>query len=161
MTRSRIRRLFRFPSRTRTDVREDVREELSFHIDMRAADLVASGVDPQDARDRARREFGDVPRASASLVVAGAALERRRSAARLVTELAQDTRYALRLIGRNKGFAIAAILTVAACVYVLSGLAAITWVIFGTWLVIVMAFYFLWGRHHSRLNSGVPVGEDV
>jgi amino acid transporter len=53
------------------------------------------------------------------------------------------------------------ILTVAACVYVLSGLAAITWVIFGTWLVIVMAFYFLWGRHHSRLNSGVPISEDA
>jgi amino acid transporter len=59
------------------------------------------------------------------------------------------------------GYPVTPILTVAACVYVLSGLAAITWVIFGTWLAIVMAFYFLWGRHHSRLNSGVPVSEDV
>ncbi len=52
------------------------------------------------------------------------------------------------------------VLTVAACVYVLSGLAAITWVIFGVWLTIVMAFYFLWSRHHSRLN-GAPITEDA
>jgi amino acid transporter len=50
-------------------------------------------------------------------------------------------------------FPITPILTVAACVYVLSGLAAITWVIFGTWLVIVLAYYFLVGRHRSRLND--------
>jgi amino acid transporter len=59
------------------------------------------------------------------------------------------------------GYPVTPVLTVAACVYVLSGLAAITWVIFGTWFVIVMAFYFLWGRRHSRLNARVPVTEDA
>ena len=59
------------------------------------------------------------------------------------------------------GYPVTPILTVAACVYVLSGLAAITWVIFGVWLAVVLAFYFLWSRHHSRLNTGLPVGEDV
>ena len=59
------------------------------------------------------------------------------------------------------GYPVTPVLTVAACVYVLSGLAAITWVIFGVWLAIVMAFYFLWGRHHSRLNAPVPMSEDV
>ena len=44
------------------------------------------------------------------------------------------------------------ILTVAACVYVLSGLPLITWVIFAVWLAIVLAYYFLVGRHRSRLN---------
>lgn len=47
------------------------------------------------------------------------------------------------------------ILTVVACVYVLSGLAGITWVIFGTWLVVVVLFYLLWGRRHAALNRGV------
>ncbi len=55
------------------------------------------------------------------------------------------------------GYPVTPVLTVVACVYVLSGLAAITWVIFGVWLTIVMAFYFLWGRHHSRLNASVPI----
>jgi APA family basic amino acid/polyamine antiporter len=59
------------------------------------------------------------------------------------------------------GYPVTPVLTVVACVYVLSGLAAITWVIFGVWLTIVMAFYFLWGRHHSRLNASVPAGEDA
>ena len=58
------------------------------------------------------------------------------------------------------GYPVTPVLTVAACVYVLSGLAAITWVIFGVWLTIVMAFYFLWSRHHSRLN-GAPITEDA
>jgi len=59
------------------------------------------------------------------------------------------------------GYPVTPVLTVVACIYVLSGLAAITWVIFGVWLTIVMAFYFLWGRHHSRLNSDVPLAEDA
>ncbi len=59
------------------------------------------------------------------------------------------------------GYPVTPVLTVAACIYVLSGLAAITWVIFGCWLSVVMAFYFLWGRHHSRLNAPVPSIEDA
>jgi putative ABC transport system permease protein len=112
MRPSGIRRLFRFPSRSRTDVRNDVQDEMAFHIESRGADLIAAGLDPKEARDRARREFGDMSRASAALVAAGTALERRRGTARLLAELAQDARYAWRLIARNKGFATAAVLTV-------------------------------------------------
>ena len=32
-------------------------------------------------------------------------------------------------------------------------LAPITWAIFGSWIVIVAAFYLLWGRRHARLND--------
>jgi APA family basic amino acid/polyamine antiporter len=59
------------------------------------------------------------------------------------------------------GYPVTPVLTVAACLYVLWGLAAITWLIFGTWLLIVLAFYFFWGRHHSRLQHSQaeePVG---
>ena len=59
---------------------------------------------------------------------------------------------------RVPGYPVTPLLTVAACVYVLSGLAAITWVIFSTWLVIVLAFYFLWGRRNSRLETGERTG---
>ena len=55
------------------------------------------------------------------------------------------------------GYPVTPILTIAACVYVLSGLAAITWVIFGVWLAIVLTYYFLVGRRRSRLNDE-PVG---
>lgn len=59
------------------------------------------------------------------------------------------------------GYPVTPVLTVLACVYVLSGLAAITWLIFGTWLTVVLAFYFLWGRRHSRLNDPTVESADV
>ena len=45
------------------------------------------------------------------------------------------------------------ILTIAACVYILSGLAAITWVIFGAWIAIVLLYYWFYGRKHATLND--------
>jgi basic amino acid/polyamine antiporter, APA family len=44
------------------------------------------------------------------------------------------------------------ILTVAVCLYILSGIAAVTWVIFGCWLALVLGFYLLWGRRHAVLG---------
>ncbi len=51
------------------------------------------------------------------------------------------------------GYPVTPILTVAICLYIMWGLAAITWVIFITWLAVVAAFYFAFGRRHARLNS--------
>ena len=50
-------RLLRIPWRA---LRDDVDDELRFHIDMAAADLVASGVAPDAARAEAERRFGAV-----------------------------------------------------------------------------------------------------
>jgi basic amino acid/polyamine antiporter, APA family len=64
------------------------------------------------------------------------------------------------------GYPVTPILTVAVCLYILSGLAALTWAIFGCWLALVLAFYLLWGRKHSRLETdgehaaGARVAED-
>ena len=54
------RRLFGLPWRSERAIREDVDEELRFHLDARAADLSAEGVDPEEARAQALREFGDI-----------------------------------------------------------------------------------------------------
>ncbi len=53
------------------------------------------------------------------------------------------------------GYPVTPLLTIAACIYVLSGLAAITWLIFGCWLVVILGYYFLVGRHRSRLTEEV------
>ncbi len=58
-------------------------------------------------------------------------------------------------------FPVVPVLTVAACVYVLSGLAAVTWLIFGCWLAAVVLFYLLWGRRHAALNRGVTAETEV
>jgi putative ABC transport system permease protein len=94
-------------------VQDDVRQEVAFHVEMRTTDLVAAGLDPREAREQAGREFGDVGRASSALIGRDARLERQRFVARFATELRQDAVYAMRLIARNKGFATAAVLTIA------------------------------------------------
>lgn len=54
---------------------------------------------------------------------------------------------------RIPGYPVTPILTVLACLYILWGLAAITWVIFGIWIAVVLLFYFFYGRHHATLNT--------
>ena len=41
---SRFRRLFRFSSRSAGDVRTQIQDEFTFHIDMRVADLIATSL---------------------------------------------------------------------------------------------------------------------
>src|SRR5690349_6385854 len=56
----RVRRLFRFPWRTAARVERDVGDELRFHIEMRADELVAAGMSRELALAEAWRRFGDV-----------------------------------------------------------------------------------------------------
>ena len=52
------------------------------------------------------------------------------------------------------GYPVTPILSVLACAFVLYGLPPITWVWFGIWVAVVLAFYFVWSRHHSALKDG-------
>ena len=56
---------------------------------------------------------------------------------------------------RVPGHPLTPLLTIGVCIYILSGLAAVTWLIFGAWLTVVLAFYLLWGRRHASLNRGI------
>lgn len=50
------------------------------------------------------------------------------------------------------GYPVVPVLTVAVCVYIMWGLAPITWLIFLTWIAICVVFYFFYGRRHATLN---------
>ena len=52
------------------------------------------------------------------------------------------------------GYPVTPVLSVVACAFVLYGLPPITWLWFGIWVTVVLAFYFVWGRHHSALIDG-------
>lgn len=61
---------------------------------------------------------------------------------------------------RVPGYPVTPILTVVACVYVLSGLPGVTWLIFGTWMAVVLLWYFCYGRRRSRLNDPAVAAEN-
>lgn len=57
----------RAPDRRSTrEIEGDISEELEFHIAMRAQELVAAGMSPDDARRAAEKRFGDVERVKSS-----------------------------------------------------------------------------------------------
>ena len=60
------------------------------------------------------------------------------------------------------GYPVTPVLSVLACGYILASLHWYTWLAFGAWVAVVLAFYFLWGLHHSALNPSTedPSAED-
>src|SRR6476646_6902988 len=81
------RRYLRFRGR---DVRADVADELEFHIEMIASRLVAQGMGPDQARARAREQFGDIERARLLCEGIGAEQERRHEWAELFNSILKD-----------------------------------------------------------------------
>ena len=113
MMRRRIKRVFRFPFRRREDVRCDISEEFEFHLDMRTDALMRLGLDERQAREQARREFGDRQSGETHCAEIGDRVERRRRFTHLFEALRHDAVLGLRQIVRNPGFATAAIVTLA------------------------------------------------
>ena len=90
-----------FP-RGRARREEELDEELTAHLRMAQADRVAAGEAPESAAAGARSEFGNVPlvREITRESWGGIRLE----------QLAQDVRFGLRMLRRNPGFSLLAIL---------------------------------------------------
>ena len=51
------------------------------------------------------------------------------------------------------GYPVTPVLSIAACIYVLSGLHWYIWLWFALWVGVVIGFYLVWGRHHSLLGG--------
>ena len=116
MKRHGVKRLFRFPFRTREAVREELREEFEFHLDMRADELMRSGLTEAAARAQASHEFGDSEAGARVCIRHESRIERRRWVSQTAGEFRQDTMLGVRLIARNPWHAAAAILTLAVAI---------------------------------------------
>ncbi len=90
----------------RSDVERNMSDELQFHLERRAEDLMArGGLSRKEAMRIARLEFGSVEKYKEEA--------RQSLGLRLLDELRGDLRYAFRTFGRSKGFTAAAIATLA------------------------------------------------
>ncbi|MGZ8412679.1 MAG: ADOP family duplicated permease, partial [Gemmatirosa sp.] len=107
-----VRRLFRLPGAER-DVGAAVDEELAFHVDMLAAELVAAGRPPDQARDEALRRFGDLEALRARCHDISSHRDTAMRRHDHWSALGQDLRYAVRSIRRAPGFSAVVLLTLA------------------------------------------------
>jgi predicted permease len=102
----RLRSLFRVLTRRR-DFEDGMTEELRFHIEQSADDLVRSGMSPEKAARHARIEFGSLDS------VKGDCREER--GLHLFDEFHRELSYAFRLLRKTPGFTATALLTLAVC----------------------------------------------
>lgn len=91
--------------RERRRIDEELAEEVRFHLDMRAGLNQDQGMTPEQARDHARRQFGN-----ATLIAEDT---RRMHVSEFMESLGEDLRYAARGFLRNPAFAITAIVVLA------------------------------------------------
>ena len=104
---ARLRSLFR-GSVGRAGVERDLADELAFHLETRADHWIAQGLSPDDARRRARVEFGSLERYKEGA--------RHARGLRWFDELRGDLRYGLRTLGAARGFTFVAIAMLAVAI---------------------------------------------
>jgi putative ABC transport system permease protein len=98
--RLRWRALFR-----KRQVERELEDELSFHLEREAAQNLRDGMNPNDARYSALKSFGALERSKEEC--------RDARGVRLIEEFLRDLRYGRRLLAKNPGFTLIAIVTLA------------------------------------------------
>ena len=91
-------RLFR-----RRKLDEELEKELSFHLDQHTSDLIEQGYSPEEARRRARIALGGPEQVKEAC--------RDARGTRWLNDLARDLRYGLRILAKQPGFTLVAVLT--------------------------------------------------
>ena len=113
MIRPGIKRIFRLGGWRKDVVERDVDEEITLHLELRARELEAAGLTPEDARAEAWRRFGPMPGATHAL---RSTARRRRGWVRIREWLegwAQDLRHTVRGLRHERAFTAFVVVTLA------------------------------------------------
>ena len=94
-------------------LKQEVDEEIAFHIEMRTRELVNRGVDPRVAREMVLARLGDVGRLKRTCVDLGKKREREMRVTQFIEEFRADVTSALRQMKASPGFTLVAALTLA------------------------------------------------
>jgi len=89
----------------RDAITDEIREELNFHVEMRADEYAQNGLDPHAARQAALRRFGNVA------VIQDRGYDIRGGG--VIETMVQDAKYGVRQLAQRPSFSIVAILTLA------------------------------------------------
>src|SRR5262245_874823 len=138
---------------SRKRMEEELEKELRFHLDQHTADLIAQGLDPEEARRQARLALGGPEQVKEQC--------RDARGTRWLEDLLQDLRYGARMSMKNPGFTLVAVITLAA------GIAANTTIFSIADALVLRPFNFpnqerlvmVWGRaqtgyDHSWVTAG-------
>lgn len=96
------RRIFSSPAGTRRDQQRELDDEIEAHLALRAADLEAQGLSPEDARAAALARFGDLDAARKTLYEESARRDRRLTLAEVWGDLRRDLTVAWRRLRARK-----------------------------------------------------------
>jgi putative ABC transport system permease protein len=107
------KKLFRLPWRTSRQIGADVDEELRFHLDARAQDLMKLGLSDAAARAQAVREFGDVSDARRYITTLDRSTEAAMRRSEVMSDFWNDLTYAARKLRKSPAFMITTVVTLA------------------------------------------------
>ena len=106
------RRFFRLPFK-KDGIRQEVDEELQFHLEMRSERYESEGMPPPDAREAAQRRFGDIEKVREDVEEMMKKKARAAGKSDLIDNVGRDVGFAARQLLRNPVFSVVAMLTIA------------------------------------------------